>query len=40
MTVRSIKERCSRCNICKNLLLCPAGNVKAAIETGKGHFGP
>jgi pyruvate formate lyase activating enzyme len=35
MAVKLIKEKCSRCNICKNLVLCPAGNVKTAIETGK-----
>lgn len=35
MAVKLIKEKCSRCNICKNLVICPAGNVKAVIETGK-----
>ncbi|MGF7118352.1 radical SAM protein [Methanobacterium oryzae] len=28
-------KKCKNCNICKNLVACPAGNVKAAIETGQ-----
>jgi pyruvate formate lyase activating enzyme len=35
MTAKIIMEKCSGCNICKNLINCPAGNVKAAIETGR-----
>lgn len=35
MTVKLITEKCGECNVCKNLVLCPAGNVKAAIETGE-----
>jgi pyruvate formate lyase activating enzyme len=34
MTAKLIKEKCRECNICRNLVNCPAGNVKAAIETG------
>ncbi len=28
-------EKCKNCNICKNLVTCPSGNVKVAIETGE-----
>lgn len=35
MAVKLLLEKCSRCNICRNLVTCPAGNVKTAIETGR-----
>lgn len=28
-------KKCKNCNICKNLVACPVGNVKVAIETGQ-----
>ncbi len=33
MTAKLIMEKCSGCDICKNIVDCPAGNVKGAIET-------
>lgn len=35
MGVKLLNERCINCNVCRNLVNCPMGNVKSAIETGK-----
>ncbi|WP_414469064.1 radical SAM protein [Methanobacterium sp. ACI-7] len=35
MAVKLINKKCSNCNVCKSFVDCPAGNVKAAIETSR-----
>lgn len=35
MIAKHILEKCINCNICKDYVTCPIGNVRASIETGE-----
>lgn len=35
MIAKRILEKCINCNICKDYVACPVGNVKTSIETGE-----
>lgn len=35
MAVKRLLKKCINCNVCKDYVTCPVGNVKISIETGK-----